>query len=309
MNMVVPPFLQSGDAVGMIAPGYHLAPEQWERGVQLLESWGLRVIQGNSLHLKDFLFAGNDVCRLGDLCEMMLRPDIKAVFCARGGYGTARLLPALDRYAPSFPPKWLIGYSDITVLLTYWNRQLHQMCLHGSMPIDLYGEEKTALAASWEGLRRCLWGEAAHYELPPHPYNRCGDVRAPLTGGNLSVLYSLNGTPYQCPTEGRILFIEDVNESLYHLDRMMNSFRISGSLSQLKGLIVGGLTEMKEGNAPFGKTAIEIVREHVDTYGFPVAYDFPAGHGEANHPLVMGAMTQLAVNENETIVCQSFSNL
>ncbi|GHT23525.1 peptidase S66 [Bacteroidia bacterium] len=291
--MLIPPFLQNGDTVGIIAPAYYARPDRWEAAVQMLQSWGLQVALGKSLHLKDRIFAGNDAQRLDDLADMMRRPDVKAVWCARGGYGAARLLPALNRCSNDFPPKWLIGYSDITVLLTYWNQNLQQLAVHGAMPIDL--AEGSPESPCWEYLRSTLFGKMPEYRLPTHPLNRQGQATAPVTGGNLSVLCSLNGSPYQCQTAGRILFIEEVNESLYHLDRMMNSLRLSGQLAALKGLLVGSMSNMKDATPSFGKTASEIIREQAEEYDFPLAFDFPAGHDGANNPIVMGATMKLNV--------------
>jgi muramoyltetrapeptide carboxypeptidase len=297
--------LQSGDKIGIIAPAYHLARHQWEPVVPLLQSWGLQVVLGKSLCLQDGLFAGNDEQRLADLTDMMRNPDIKAVLCARGGYGTGRLLPEIDRYKSEFGVKWIIGYSDISVLLTYWYHQLHQPCIHGNMPVDLQ-ESSPEASPSWEYLRRVLFGQMPAYTLLPTVHNRLGFATAPVVGGNLSVLYSLNGSPYQCQAAGCILFIEDVNESLYHLDRMMNNFRIGGQLSRLKGLLVGNMTGMKD-NPPFGKTHYEIIRWHVAGYDYPVAFDFPAGHGGVNFPIVMGATMRLSVTGETVTAIQSIA--
>ncbi|MDR1866036.1 MAG: LD-carboxypeptidase [Bacteroidales bacterium] len=302
--MITPPFLRQGDTVGLIAPAYHAEPFQWQPAVTLLRSWGLQVEPGDSLYLRERLFAGSDAQRLNDLTAMMRRPEIKAVLCARGGYGAGRLLPALDLCAPEFGVKWLAGYSDISVLLSYWNHTLHQQCIHGAMPIDLRGTLPERLPLSWEYLRNILFGQMPSYSLPPSPFNRTGETIAPVTGGNLSVLYSLNGTPYQCKTEGRILLIEDVNESLHHLDRMMNTLRLSGQLAGLKGLLAGGMTDMKDTHPSFGKTAYEIIREYTDMYDFPVVFDFPAGHDNDNYPIVMGAAMHLTVTGEKVTAVQ-----
>ena len=293
--MITPSFLQAGDTVGLIAPAYHPCPAQWEPVVPLLQSWGLQVVTGNSIHLQDGIFAGNDLQRLDDLVTMMCHPKIKAIFCARGGYGSVRLLAGLERHSPAFTPKWLVGYSDVTVLASYLVNRLHWQCIHGTMPIDLAGEQSTGSEQSWKYLHSLLFGQMAAYTLPAHDLNRCGKVTAPLIGGNLSVMYSLNATPYQWPTNGCVLFIEDVNEKLYHLDRMMTNLRIGGQLSKLKGLLVGAMTGMRDSEPSFGKTAYEIIADHIADYDYPVVFEFPAGHAGINYPLMLGANVSLHV--------------
>jgi len=307
--MITPPFLQTCDTVGLIAPGYHVAPAQWEPVIPLLQSWGLQVSTGISLQLQDGVFAGNDMQRLNDLANMLRDPQIKAIFCARGGYGCVRLLNGLERHSSSFEHKWLAGYSDFTVLASFFVNRMHWQCIHGPMPIDLAGEQNTGIEQSWEYLRNLLFGQMPVYTLPAHELNRFGDVTAPLIGGNLSVIYSLNATPYQWPTDGCILFIEDVNEKLYHLDRMMINLRIGGQLSKLKGLLVGAMTGMCDSEPSFGKTAYEIIAAHVEDYDYPVVFGFPAGHDGVNCPLLLGANTNLNVSgQTVTIVQTTFEN-
>ena len=303
--MITPPFLQSGDTVALIAPAYHIEPAQWEPVVPLFRSWGLQVEIGNSLWSQDRVFAGSDSQRRDDLVAMMCHPHIKAVVCARGGYGSIRLLTGLERYSSDFVPKWLIGYSDITTLASYLVNRMQWPCIHGPMPVDLAGEQNADSEQSWDYLHRLLFGEIPTYELPAHGLNRCGSVTAPLAGGNLSVLYSLKATPYQWKTDGCILFIEDVNENLYHLDRMMTNMRISGQLAKLKGLLVGAMIGMRDSEPSFGKTACEIIVEHVEDYDYPVAFGFPAGHGGANYPLVLGANANLFVSGQNVIFVQT----
>ncbi|MDR1155505.1 MAG: LD-carboxypeptidase [Bacteroidales bacterium] len=295
--MLTPPFLQAGDTVGLIAPAYHVEPSQWEPVIPLLHAWGLQVETGYSLQLQHHVFAGNDLQRLDDLVTMMCHPQIKAVICARGGYGSGRLLADLERYSSAFDPKWLIGYSDITALASYMVNRMHWLCIHGPMPTDLAGEPSVDGYKSWDYLYNLLFGQMPVYSLPPDKLNRCGNVTAPVVGGNLSVIYSLNATPYQWQTNGCILFIEDINENLYHLDRMMTNLRISGQLANLKGLLVGAMHGMRDSEPSFGKTAYEIIARHVDDYYFPVAFGFPAGHNGINFPLVLGAHVNLNVTE------------
>ena len=303
---ITPPFLQTGDMVGLIAPAYHIKPAQWEPVIPLLQSWGLQIKIGHSLQLQDRVFAGSDLQRLDDLVAMMCDPQIKAVFCARGGYGSGRFLPALEHYSPEFIPKWLIGYSDVTALASYLVNHMNWQCIHGPMPIDLASEQSSDGQKSWNHLHSLLFGQIPIYKLPANALNRCGDETAPLAGGNLSVIYSLNATPYYWQTDGCILFIEDVNENLYHLDRMMTNLHISGRLAGLKGLIVGAMNGMRDSEPSFGKTAYEIISGHVEDYAYPVVFGFPAGHDGVNYPIVLGKNTKLHVNGQYVVVNQYF---
>ena len=296
--MIAPPFLQVNDMVGVIAPAYHIKTEQWEPVVPLLHSWGLKVKIGESLRLQDGVFAGNDAQRLDDLVAMMRDPQIKAVFCARGGYGCSRLLPHIEKYSSDFVPKWLIGYSDFTALASYMVNIMKWQCIHGPMPIDIANTQTSNQQESWNHLYSLLFGQMPSYKLPANKLNRTGNATAPLVGGNLSVMYSLNATPYQWRTDGCILFIEDVGEKLYHLDRMMTNLRLGGQLANLKGLLVGAMNNMHDSNPPFGKTAYEIIAGHVEDYDYPVAFGFPAGHDGSNFPLAFGADFDMKVTDD-----------
>jgi len=300
--MITPSFLQTNDKVGLVAPAYYATPPQWESVIPLLESWGLNVELGKSLQLQDGKFAGSDTQRMDDLIIMMRDPQIKAIFCARGGYGCNKFLPNLELYSSDFTLKWLIGYSDITVLASFMVNHMGWNCVHGPMPIDLSGKQTPDGQKSWQHLKNILFGKIPEYNLPAHELNRCGNFTAPLVGGNLSVLYSLNATPYQWQTDGCILFIEDIGEKLYHIDRMMTNLRLSGQLANLKGLIVGAMNEMSDSEPSFGKTAYEIIAENVKDYKFPVAFGFPAGHDGVNFPLILGANINLSITSTVTSV-------
>ena len=317
-KIIPPPRLRSGDTIALIAPAYHIEAHRWEPALPLLQSWGLQVKTGSSLRLRDGVFAGNDQQRLNDLVTMLCDPQIKAILCARGGYGCGRLLPGLERDSSSFTPKWLVGYSDVTALASFMVNRMRWQCIHGPMPIDMGTasppEPPESLnrgsMESWNHLHHLLFGQPPEYDLPAHTLNRCGTATAPLIGGNLSVICSLNATPWQWQTAGCILFIEEVNEPLYHVDRMMNSLRTGGQLSRLKGLLVGAMTGMRDSEPSFGKSAYEIIAAHVEAYDYPVAFGFPAGHGsdrergDVNNPLTLGANVRLQVTEHSVRVEQ-----
>ena len=295
--MITPPFLHAGDTVGLVSPAYYASSSHWEPVIPLLQSWGLQVESGNSIHSKYGVFAGNDEQRLNDLVAMMTNPKIKAIFCVRGGYGCSRILANLERCSQTFEPKWLIGYSDITALASFMVNKMNWHCIHGPMPTDLNGKQNPDGQKSWEYLRKMLFGQMPSYRMPAHKMNRHGKAIAPLVGGNLSVIYSLNATPYQWKTNERILFIEDVGEKLYHLDRMMTNLRTGGQLSNLKGLLVGAMNSMSDSEPSFGMNAYEIIASHVEDYNYPVAFGFPAGHDGVNFPLMLGANVKLNVTE------------
>lgn len=302
--MITPPFLHPGDTIGIIAPAYHAMPEQWESVIPLFSAWGLNVEPGRSLRARDRVFSGTDDQRLNDLAAMMCNPQIKAVICARGGYGTSRLLSRIDRYSQAFVPKWLIGYSDITALAAYFVTRLHWQCIHGPMPVDFANDRSAGEVQSWNCLHHILSGQMPAYTLAANSLNRCGHTVAPLIGGNLSVLYSLNATPFQWKTDHCILFLEDVNEHLYHLDRMMTNLRTGGQLARLKGFLIGSMNGMKDSDPSFGKTAYDIIAEHTAMYDYPVAFGFPAGHDKVNNPLILGASTKFSVTEEGVAIEQ-----
>ncbi|MFC2112557.1 LD-carboxypeptidase [Bacteroidota bacterium] len=301
--MQLPPYLSPGDRVGITAPARWVDKGDMDFFVSALEGEGWKVELG-SVYSRYNQFSGENTARLEDLQAMLDDPGIRAVFCARGGYGSARLLDGIDFRGIATHPKWIVGFSDITALHSAILMKIGVAVLHGAMPYTLRdGEDDEGLAS----LLAVLKGELPSYEIPRDKnqnggLNRTGRGKGILLGGNLSVLYSLTGTPYQIPTKGGILFLEDLDEYLYHIDRMMLNLRLTGMLEGLEGLIIGGMTEMNDNEVPFGKTAYEIIREAVEPYDFPVCFGFPAGHQVPNLPLVMGREVHLEVNESGSIM-------
>lgn len=259
----------------------------------MLQSWDLKIVQGENLFAAHNQFAGDDKARARDLQVALDIPEVKAIFCARGGYGAGRILPLLDWKGFLKDPKWIIGLSDITYLHGHINSNLGVETIHGPMPAMFQ-------SSSWNSakcLKSAVFGELQETTFDGHKLNRTGTRSGELVGGNLSILYALSGTSYFPTTHGRILFIEDLDEYLYHIDRMMLNLKLSGHLENLEGLIVGGLTEMNDNAIPFGKTAQEIVLEYADEFAFPVCFDFPAGHVEENMSMYFGREITLTVGE------------
>ncbi|MTI31650.1 S66 peptidase family protein [Xanthovirga aplysinae] len=295
--MIIPPFLKPKDKIGIIAPAGRLAPNTLSEELIELNSWDLEVVEGRFLYHTHHRFAGNDQQRLGDIQEMLERPEIKAIFCARGGYGTSRILDQINFSSLKENPKWIIGFSDITTFLCLAN-QLGVACIHGIMPSQ-FGQK--ASQASKEMLKNFLFGKPLVYNLLSHSLNKTGNVQAEIIGGNLSLLAHLTGTSTQARTKGKILFIEEIGEHLYHIDRMMIQLKRAGIFQDLAGLIVGHFTEIKDNDTvKFGKTAYQIVKEHIEEYNFPVCFGFPAGHEEINMPLPFGLKANFKVEESGT---------
>lgn len=292
--MIIPQQLKQGDKIGLIAPSRKVTLNDIEGSVRLLESWGYQVVFGKNLFYEQNQFAGTDHERAQDVMQMMQDPEIKAILCARGGYGTVRLLEHLKPEIMKQNPKWLIGYSDITVLHSYFNKVLNCATLHATMPVNC--NEITSASGTWQQLKVIFNNKPLEYMESSHAFNKPGVSEGELVGGNLSVLFSLRGTFCDIDTDGKILFLEDLDEYLYHIDRMMMNLKLGGKLKNLKGLIIGGMTEMKDNTIPFGKTAYEIVADAVKDYNYPVMYDFPAGHCEPNLPLIFGRNVQIEVN-------------
>lgn len=292
--MQLPPFLHPGDRVGIIAPARWVDKGDLDLFISALEGEGW-IVEVGAVYRRHNQFSGDDRERLADLQTMLDNPGIRAVFCARGGYGSGKLLRGMDFQAFATHPKWIVGFSDITALHSCILMKIGVAVLHGVMPYTVReGKDPEGLS----GLLSVLKGELPSFELPPHDLNRIGRAQGILLGGNLSVLYSLTGSPFQLPAKDAILFIEDIDEYLYHIDRMMQNLQLAGMLEALDGLIIGGMTDMNDNEHPFGKNAYEIIRECVDPYDFPVCFGFPAGHQVPNLPMVMGREVHLEVGED-----------
>lgn len=298
--MVTPKSLKIGDTIGIVAPARKIVLNEIEPAIQVFENWGLKVELGKNIFAQNNQFAGTDVQRAEDFQSMLDNPNIKAIICARGGYGTIRLLPLLDFSKFMENPKWIIGYSDITALHTYLNQHFGVKSIHGIMPLNFQSDASENEAV--KTLKNVLLGVPNIYELEPHKYNRLGNAEGELFGGNLSVLYSISGTRFDLKTDGKILVIEDLDEYLYHIDRMMMNLKFGGKLENLKGLIVGGMTKMNDNEIPFGKSAYDIINDAVSEYSYPVCFNFPVGHIENNYALKLGAKTQLEIGKNKVII-------
>ena len=288
MKTYTPSFLQRGATVGICAPARRVSEAEIRPAVETFESWGLRVRLGENLFGAQHQFSGADEQRAADLQELIGDDSVSAIIAARGGYGCARLLPLLDLSPLKKNPKWLVGYSDFTVFHLALYR-LGVQSLHAAMPISFDDVEGV------KSLRAALFGESLSTTFPAHELNVRGTARGTLIGGNLSIIYSLQGTPYALLPDNAILFIEDLDEYLYHVDRMMVNLALCGQLSKIKGLLVGSMSGMKDNSVPFGKNAQEIIREHAEKLGIPVAFSFPAGHEKPNVALRFGAAVELRV--------------
>jgi len=292
--MITPAYLKPGDKVAIIATARKVTASEMESAIKSIQSWGLIVVPGEHLYDQENQFAGSDEMRAADLQQMLDDTDVKAIFCARGGYGTVRIIDRIDFTAFAKNPKWIVGYSDITVLHSHIHRHFGVETLHATMPLNFPGDGSTSSAV--ETLRKALFGETPDYQFSPGPLSRNGHERGLVVGGNLSILCSLSGTSSELETEGKILFIEDLDEYLYHIDRMMMNLKRSGKLDRLAGLVVGGLSQMRDNSIPFGKTAEEIITDSVKDYKYPVLFGFPAGHQDENLPLILGREAVLDVN-------------
>lgn len=266
--------------------------------IALLQSWGLEVVLGETVNASYHQFAGDDDLRARDLQRFIDDDSIKAIIAARGGYGTMRMIDKVDfsRFAQN--PKWLVGFSDITVLHTHLFNNYWSQTIHGQMPINI----PDASVHSLETLRKALFGEELHYHFHSHALNRDGNASGILVGGNLSLLVAVAGSVSDIDYSGKILFIEDVGEYLYSIDRMMRNLKRAGKLTSLAGLIVGGFSETKDNDIPFGQTVSEIIMETVKEYNYPVCFDFPAGHIPDNCSLILGKMLNLSVHKTEVNV-------
>jgi muramoyltetrapeptide carboxypeptidase len=296
-KLIMPQHLKKGDTVAIIATARKIDKSTLQPGIKLLESWGLKVILGKTIGMEQNQLAGADWQRATDFQEMIDNPSVNAIWAAKGGYGTVRIVDRIDFSKFKQNPKWVIGFSDVTVLHSHINK-LGFQTLHAMMAIST----PTATTAAKESLRKALFGEKLSYTNPHHVYNKTGKTTGELIGGNLSVLYSIQGSVSEVDFKDKILFIEDLDEYLYHIDRMMMNLKRSGSLKNLKGIIIGGMTSMNDNSIPWGKDALEIIREAVKDLDIPIAYNFPAGHIKDNRALILGGTITLEVTDKETKV-------
>lgn len=294
--MICPPFLKSGDTVAIVAPARKVSPAEMLPAIELLGSWGLKVITGKNLYGSQNQYSGTDEERLADLQQMLDDTDVKAIFCARGGYGTLRIIDKIDFTAFERSPKWIVGFSDVTVLHSHINRNLNTETIHAAMPLTF--PKGNADHPALVSLHDALFGKKLSYSITSKKFNRNGFAEAEIIGGNLSILYALAGSVSDIDTSGKILFIEDLDEYLYHIDRMMMNLKRSGKLSNLAGLVVGGMSDMNDNTIPFGKNAEEIIAGAVAEYDYPVCFGFPAGHQDDNRALILGRIITFEVNES-----------
>lgn len=301
---IIPPYLKPGDTIGITCPAGYFCLDDVQPSLEALHRWGYRTKLGATIDGQYYTYAGTDEERLGDLQRMLDDPEVNAVLFGRGGYGTIRIIDRVDFNTFYLKPKWLCGYSDITVIHSFVQTQLHIPTLHCEMCIDLkYGSQD----ASADTMQRAFRGEPLSYVVNSQPLNRRGEARGILVGGNLTLLTDMVGSASDLDTDEKILFIEDVHAYLYQIDSMMWTLKRSGKLAFLAGLVVGGMTRVKkdEGDLPFGATAYEIIYDRVREYAYPVCFGFPAGHQFDNFSLRLGMTHTLKVSADSSLLEES----
>jgi len=293
--MIFPPFIKPDSLVGLVTPAGKIAPGIVKDAESFLHSQGLRSIKGEHVATSWHQFSARDEHRLSDLNSMIANPEVDVIWCMRGGYGAIRIIDKIDFALLAKNPKWIVGFSDITVFHSCLQNRHALASIHGSMPKNITegDPDETGMNELWQMLR----GNMPSYNVEPHPLNRLGNSKGVLCGGNLTLLSILKGSSYDFDPKGRVLFIEDVGEYLYSIDRMMRGLAISGKLSRLSGLVVGQMSDLQDNQTPFGATAYEIIAEVVKPYNYPVIFNFPSGHKKINKPLMFGAQVKLTASK------------
>ena len=291
--MIIPKKIKVGDRIGIVATARKISLYEISPAKKILESWGLEVVFGKFLFESKNQFAGSIEQRIVDLQAMIDDDTISAILCARGGYGTVQIIDRLDFSNLIRKPKWVIGFSDITVLHSHLN-QLGLSTLHSTMPINFLDNTKKSL----NSLRNALFNSENSISTSAHRLNKLGLVETEIVGGNLSIIYSLLGSASDINTDGKILFIEDLDEYLYHVDRMIINIKRNFKFHKLKGMIVGSMSNMHDNNISFGRTVEEIILGHSEEYNFPICFDFPAGHLNDNQSIILGMRSTLEIHEN-----------
>lgn len=300
-----PPFLKPGDTIGILSTARKTTAEAMENALRLIESYGFKGKLAPNLLKENKQFAGTDTERIADMHTLLRDRDVKAILCARGGYGTTRIVDQIDWSLLQKQPKWICGFSDVTAILCHLQK-LGMESIHSIMAAQ-FDEQQEERKKSMDSLFSLLKGDAFSMKAPSHPFNRAGEAKGELIGGNLSILNNLIGTSSDPDYEGKILFMEDLDEYLYHIDRMMVHLKRCGKLEKIAGIIVGQMSDMNDNPIPFGKTAYEIIQEHIAGYSFPVAFNFPIGHEALNMAVPVGRMVSLKVTEKGANLDQSFS--
>jgi muramoyltetrapeptide carboxypeptidase len=289
--------LQEGDVIAIVSPAKAIDAEKIVYAKKQLESAGFQVILGEHVADSFHYFSGEDNVRATDFQHALNHPDVKAILCARGGYGCMRILDRIDWAVQLQQPKWIIGFSDVTVFHQFLDKwEVHS--LHATMPLDF----QTGTASSLESLIHCITNGQFNYNIPFNHYNKKGTATGKITGGNLSILYSLIGTNLQPNYLGKILFVEDVGEPLYAIDRMFYSLERAGILDQISGLIVGGMTQLRDSEPGFGQSYYEIISTHLRYKDIPVCFDFPAGHQNENLALILGIETTMMITDDSVSI-------
>jgi muramoyltetrapeptide carboxypeptidase len=295
--MKLPPYLQKGDTIAITCPAGYMPLEKAQTCITVLQQWGYEVLIGKTLgsNSKNY-FSSTDEERLNEFQAMLDAPEVKAILCGRGGYGVGRMIERLDFTAFKKNPKWIIGFSDITVLHAHINRNYKIATLHAPMAAAFNdGAYKKKYVQS---LKHALEGKKSNYNCKSHRFNRPGSATGELIGGNLALLAHLVGTSSDIQTNNKILFLEDVGEQHYNVDRMMIQLKRSGKFNNLAGLIIGGFTDMQDTQRPFGKKVYEIIKEHIAEYNYPVCFGFPVSHDKENLALKCGVVHRLQVTKN-----------
>lgn len=300
---VIPAYLKKGDIIGITCPAGFITREDIEPAISKLTEWGFEISMGKTVGIKDFTFGGTDEERLADFQQMLDDQQLKAILCARGGYGAVRIIDQLNFKQLDLHPKWIIGFSDITVMHSHLNRNYGIASIHSKMcnsfPAD-WNLAEPIQKETIDSIHQCLVGEKMTYSVLPNAKNKTGISSGTLVGGNLKTIESLTGSKSDLITKNKILFVEDTGEYLYSIDRMFWNLKRSGKLSMLRGLIIGGFKIKKDDvGEEFGKTLEEIVLEKVKEFNYPVCFDFPVGHQKNNFALKCGINHQLSVEQNE----------
>lgn len=291
--MNCPPFLQNGDKVALVAPARKVSKLEIEPALDFIRQNGWQPVFSEGLTGEYHQWSGTDHERSNQLQRYLDDPEIRMIWCVRGGYGSMRIVDRLNWNAFQKSPKWFVGFSDITVILQHLVHNRNTLAVHGPVALTINKGNQTAAA-----LASVLKGEYAPVSFPSHSANRLGKATGKLHGGNLSLLYALQSSAEDVYPAGSILFIEDLDEYLYHLDRMMVSLKRSGKLKNLGALVVGGMTVMRDNDIPFGFNPVQIILDAVKEYNYPVCFDFPAGHIDDNHALIFGEEVEILVEPN-----------